>query len=366
MRAGGLLLATLRPDAEDHRDGLVEAWSKPPAGTLALLAHEGAALWANRRLAALRVPAVPGPLRAEALATAARGLRIDAAGRQVLVQLSGAGIAAIPIKGMARRILAGRWPLLDARSLGDIDLLLPPDQVDAGWQFLRGQGYQPAVADGEAGYRDHHHLVALVGPEGVAVELHRSASALLEPARAWERFWAGSESLSWQDLVVQVPAPTELVWHTISHAATDGVAGFRLRHWLDLVGLAQEGAPVDWEVIGTRIGSEPVQDGQSLGEVAPRVLRQWLGAGAMLMSGATADWQPLTDPVGLERLLDGRAAILASRWGQGRPSRRLLAEWTRDELDWPLETVVGSASVRARHRLKGLVARRASRLLARR
>ena len=319
MKAGSLLRATLHQEAEDHPEELAEAWAAPPPGITELAWYEGASLWLYRRLATLGLrDGVAGPireaLRLQVLGVAGINLRIDEAARQVLQLLGRAGIPVVALKGIARRALASRWPLLDARPVSDVDLLLSPDEVVPAWEFLRGQGYTLALPGSEQRYTDHHHLPGLIGPGGGAIELHRSTSLTLGPSEAWARLRGDAETVQWQGIEILVPSPTELVWHSISHAATDGVLGFRIRHWLDLVGLLTAGAPVDWDAIGQRIIAEPVPDALTLKPVNPTVLRQWLGGAAELLAkSTTAEWRHLATPVDLERLLNGRARPLISK-----------------------------------------------------
>lgn len=369
MKAGTLLCATLRPDADARREELARVWAAPPPGTAELIRHEGAGLWVHRRLAALGLRdqvelTLRTALRQEVLVTAGTNLRVDEEARTVVRLLSEAGIPVILIKGAARRALASRWPLLDARGLGDVDLLLPPDQVQAGWEHLRAAGYDLAIPDSEERYEEHHHLPGLIGPGKVSIELHRSSSINLPADQAWARFDAGSEVVAWQEQAVRVPSATELAWHTISHAATDGVFGFRLRHWLDLVALVHGGAEIDWAVIDRRIEAEAVPDGLTLQPVARAVPREWLGAAAALLPPAVAEgWAGMARPVDLQRLLNGRARLLAWRRGSPGVRQRLQVEWTRGVLGWPFEPVAGSAWRRTRGRTVGAAARGAARLM---
>lgn len=371
MKAGTLLCATLRPDADQRRDELGRAWAAPPPGTAELIRHEGAGLWVHRRLAALGLrdqveSGLRAALRQEVLVTAGTNLRVDEEARRAVGLLGDAGIPVILIKGAARRALASRWPLLDARGLGDVDLLLPPTQVQAGWEHLRASGYAMAIPDSEERYEEHHHLSGLVGPGKVSIELHRSSSINLPPDQAWARFCHGSETVTWQGQPVQVPSATELAWHTISHAATDGVFGFRLRHWLDLVALVAGGAEIDWAEIDRRIETEAIPDGLTLQPVAPTVAREWLGAvAALLPAAATGAWLNLTRPVDVDRLLNGRARLLAWRRGSPGVRQRLQVEWTRGVLGWPFEPVAGSAWRRTRGRTVGVAARGVARLIVR-
>lgn len=369
MKAGTLLCATLRPDANQRREELARVWAAPPPGTAELIRHEGAGLWVHRRLTALGIrdqvePGLRAALRQEVMVTAGTNLRVDEEARRAVGILAQAGIPVILIKGVARRALASRWPLLDARGLGDVDLLLPPDRIEEGWVCLQGSGYAIAPQNQVGHSPEHHHLAALLGPGKVSIELHRSSSVTLPPAEAWARFATGAEPVVWQGMTVLVPAATELAWHTISHAATDGVAGFRLRHWLDLVAMFAAGSAVNWDVIESRIETEQVPDDLTLEPLEPRMLRQWLGgAAALLESGTCQEWLDSSLPLDLTDLLDGRARLLVAMRAHDRFSRRLLVEWTRGRLGWPPDPVLGGRMRRMKGQVVGRVARSAARLM---
>lgn len=369
MNPGSLLVATLHEEAPAWHGQLASAWSAPPQGINDLIHHEGAALWLQRRLTELglldRLPALTRQrLREQVLVHAGLNLRVDEAARQVFQHLATGGYPCIALKGVGRRALASRWPGLDARPVSDVDLLLPPDAVDEAWRYLRAQGYRLTDPGAEARYRTHHHLACLLGPAGVSIELHRSTTTVLAAEEAWSRFRGDAELVGWQGQQVLVPSPTELVWHALSHSSTDGVAGFRLRRWLDVVVLVRAGAVVNWEVIAQRLQEEVVLDDQEAKPLNPRILRQWLGGAAALMSVPTAaGWRHLGLPLALERLLNGRARLLGSRLGRSGAGRRLMVEWSRGALGWPLEQSAGTGWDRARAAAAGVVARAAGRLL---
>lgn len=371
MKAGTLLVATLQPAASGSLEELAHGWQHPPSGLMPLIRHEGAALWVHRQLAALGIrenvePTLRAWLRREVLATAGVNLRVDAAARAALAHLAEAGIPAIPLKGVARRILSSRWPLVDARGLSDVDLLLPPARVEAGWEQLREVGYQISPANEVGHDPGHHHLAGLVGPEQVSIELHRSPSPLLDPETAWERFIVSAERLVWSGLEVSVPSATELAWHGISHAVTDGVMGFRLRHWLDLVALVEGGAPVDWAVIERRVATEPVPNDLDLAPVPAGVVRQWLGGGASLLSaGRRQAVAGMGIAFDLEGLLNGRARLLTRPGDRSHFRQRMLVEWTRGQLGWGTDPVVGAALRQMKARFAGHVARAAGQVYVR-
>jgi hypothetical protein len=67
-----------------------------------------------------------------------------------------------------------------ARYIGDLDILVPPDCAEDGWNTLRTIGYSPLEIDFD--YSNHHHLRPLYLPTEVArVEIHRQYYLIPSP-----------------------------------------------------------------------------------------------------------------------------------------------------------------------------------------
>jgi hypothetical protein len=112
------------------------------------LRAQGVAPLACRNLAALGWRAVPPEAR-QALEA---GQRMNALHNELLMDdltsvlrlLHAAGVPAIPLKGpMLAEALYGDAAL---RSISDLDLLIPPADVDRAWPLLEAAGWQPAEA----------------------------------------------------------------------------------------------------------------------------------------------------------------------------------------------------------------------------
>jgi hypothetical protein len=298
-----------------------------PRALMALLRYEDGSLWLYQRLQqthawAALPKSLQEDLRARALEAAAIGLRVDEEARSVLARLSRAGIPAILIKGVARRALAARYPLLGARLTRDVDLLLPSAELPAAFELLRGAGYEPA----ERAFEAAPHLPPLWNERRVAVELHGSSSLRVPASLAWARATAGGLEVDWDGLPVRTPSPTELLWQAAQHALSRSFAeGFRLRNFLEAAALLAGGAPIDWEEIAERLRAEPAHDPASGHPVPASVLTAWLGAGRAL-AGAPC---PRT-PFDLVALLEWRLLVLSSRERLGpRMAERLLEEAPR-------------------------------------
>jgi len=95
-------------------------------------------------------------------------------GPMALAPLAQAGVTPLVFKGAA---LAERYPQPGLRPMDDADLILPPDQVDAGVATLQAAGWRVAEIRAST-----HHEVVLTHPglPGLPVELHRALATWRE------------------------------------------------------------------------------------------------------------------------------------------------------------------------------------------
>jgi hypothetical protein len=259
-----------------------------------------------------------------------RGLRVEEEALATLRLLGTAGVPVVLIKGIARRALAPEFPYLDARITNDVDLLLPLDRIQEGYDLLVAQGYEQTDPD-DANRRDHHHLPGLWNQRRIAVELHATTSSRVSPKAAWLRATEGGRELEWSDLRVRVPAPTEIAWAATTHAINDMIVqGHRLQHFLEVAALAHPGPVLDWDLLLRRTAESETFDEENGTIYLPAIARQWLHGALQLVSAARrpADLPP--PALDLESLLGWRLAILRSRKTLGRAlSERLLEEGVR-------------------------------------
>ena len=122
-----------------------------------------------------RLPAdVAGSLRANYYATAAYHALLSAALRDLLAELSQAGIRPIVLKGMALSSTLYQTPA--ARPTSDLDLLIERTQVPAAKQALLKLGYQDTLGlepEGHLAFLNHLHVQRnYAGGQTVAVEAH--------------------------------------------------------------------------------------------------------------------------------------------------------------------------------------------------
>jgi Uncharacterised nucleotidyltransferase len=225
------------------------------------------------------------------------------------------------LKGAARRFASDLFPYAGARATHDVDVLVPAARAQEAWDQLRRAGYEPATPNGR-GHWEHFHLPALWDGQRVAVELHTSTSRAVAQAEAWRRATTGARPLERAGVRADVPAPTELLWHGLTHALRHRADAFRLRFLLD--GAAMLATPVafDWREIERRLGTAEI--------ARPRAALAWLEAAAAL-AGRTLP-PPLASRGGaalgdLAAALERRLAVLNVVALRGWPGT-LLCWWS--------------------------------------
>jgi hypothetical protein len=219
-------------------------------------------------------PAVRTALRAKSLAASVRHeQQVEPLLRSVLGALTAAGLEPIVLKGGALAFLA--YPQAVYRTLRDIDLLLPGDQLERTDQVLRGLGFwtDPSIPE-----PTHHLRPYQLDGVPLTVEVHHKLIQDPHPfsidlpalrARAQIRTLAGVEGL--------VLAPPDALLHACLHLASSGrYRYFQLRALVDALAIsARSDDPLDW-----RLFLEIVRRAGAAGAVYwPLCLsRLWLGA----------------------------------------------------------------------------------------
>lgn len=364
MHPALLLLETLRLRGGPEPAWLRATWTTAKTrGLVRLVAFEGCALWLHRRLkqgglAGAQTPAFARWLERYAREAAAHNLRIDAQTEAILRLLDSEGIPHVLLKGAARRAAARLFPLpyADARGTQDVDVLVPAAQARYAWQQLRARGYDYSTR-AEFTPAGHYHLPPVCNRARVAVELHTSTSSAVTADEAWRRANAGAAEFRHNGLTLRVPAPTELLWHGVTHAVEQGAFGFRLRHFQDAAVILASGAALDWQGIRARLDSAEIADRRSTAA--------WLGAaGSLAGTMLPEEIVGRVAPFDLSRALRWRLAVLGRLSLTARLGEKFLEEGTRAELGWGLTPAIGGTSVvlRGRRRAAAAIARGTYRL----
>ena len=170
--------------------------------------------------------------------------------------LQGAGICAVALKG-AIELLAPIYPH-GTRYIGDLDLLVPEDDLAAAADRLRSIGYEFHRPEDHAA--EHHHLPVLWHPERpAAVELHRRVGTGL-PDRFLPASLILAEVRSTGAAGLAIPSPRCRLLHLLSHSHVRGAIGepgfLFLRDFTELAVLKPLLDADDWAF--TRARSESV------------------------------------------------------------------------------------------------------------
>jgi hypothetical protein len=195
---------------------------------------------------------------------------------RLLSLLEQKGLMPVVLKGGALRETIYDQPA--ERSLGDLDLLCPDDQVESSIETLQASGYayrRLSSDEAREAYRQHHFHFLLTHPGGFVVEVHWALSrphgdfhldhrAFL--ARAVERPRASRPPL-------RVPSAEDMILHMASQNAEDAFA--QLRRVVDVDRLIASTPHLDWNYLrqAARYG-----DVQILTAVALRLAQLLLGA----------------------------------------------------------------------------------------
>lgn len=214
--------------------------------------------------------AIPEGLRARwrmrYRASAMRALVLRAELHEVAALLEAAGLVPIALKGAWLAWHAYPDPAL--RPMTDIDLLLTPDTVIAGYELLQAHGYRLTAAPEMALpdlVRFDKHLPELTAPRGTIIELHHR---LWEPDGRLDHVSplhneAAVRARAQRRDGIWYPAPDDMLAHLLIHAAY----GHRLNCGpvilADIACFVQR-YPVDWAQFWARAAREGWRAGARL------------------------------------------------------------------------------------------------------
>ena len=167
---------------------------------------------------------------------------------RVLHALHRKGVTPVLLKGSALREVVYQDPV--ERSMGDLDLLVSPSEIEDAMTALRSAGYASDSPEVLAAYRQHHFHYLLTHPPGFIVELHW---ALSEPdshkGLSTQEFFARSITLRrGNSLAVRVPSSEDLLLHVVSQNSDDAFG--LLRRVADLDRILSLSPQLDWNYVG--------------------------------------------------------------------------------------------------------------------
>ena len=229
---------------------------------------------------------------------------------RLLSRLDAAGLTPLILKGAALRETVYGEPA--ERSMGDLDLLLPPGQFEPARAVLEGLGYRSTGTDEAVeAYRLHHFHLPLAHPNGFVAEIHWALSrpgvgfrldeqAFL--ARALTRPRAGGGAL-------RVPSAEDMILHLASQNQEDAFG--RWRRLVDLDRVVASAGDLDWAYL-----REASQRGDTQALVALSLRLSQLLLGTRLPTG-------FVESLALSRLCRLNLAMLRPvEWVISEPARR--------------------------------------------
>lgn len=179
-----------------------------------------------------------------------------ATARQTLERFRDARIDVLAFKGLALALKYHESPML--RPMGDIDVLVRPDDVQRAETLLFGLGwkylsvYDPAVAPGP-------HAHSYINSVRVGFDLHWFS--LLESLRPGidDATWQRAQFFDWEGLVIKAMSPEDLLITGI----VNGVRGRDAMdlHWiLDVARILAKEPAIQWPVFWEEAGRRGLQD----------------------------------------------------------------------------------------------------------
>jgi len=238
-----LLRAGLLPDARAHASW--DCWRAGTGGVAdtASLRLLPLAEWNLRRVSgAVSAPGEPGFLETEWL----RSERRTASAVSVLRQLEEAGVRPLALKGLALSHLFYPHPAL--RTMGDIDLLVQPEEFHRARRALETLGWRPVAAE-PASRMGHLHGLAFARRGDPELDLH--AHALLECCSpdADRGLFERAVSLELPGLLARTISPADHLLHVCVHGLRWSSAP--AIHWASdaTLILQRAGKQLDWSVL---------------------------------------------------------------------------------------------------------------------
>lgn len=190
-----LLLLAVRPPGPEQDQEIAELAALPldwlAVGRLAEREKVLPILWDRVRPYASSLPDLTSALLSRQVSvTEFRMALTETTLHAVVRQLAAEDVRVMLLKGAALAVTV--YPSFAARPMGDLDILVAPDQADRAWHCLREAGWKLELPGIEGFYNSHHHLPALLDPKGIGIvlEIHRAMMPrpgpfLLDEAEVW-------------------------------------------------------------------------------------------------------------------------------------------------------------------------------------
>jgi hypothetical protein len=204
-------------------------------------------MWSRLRHHTQAIPAETAALlHRQAVVTEFRMALTESVLREVVRQLAAEGIRVILLKGAA--LATTVYPSFAHRPMGDLDILVAPEETERAWRRLRDAGWTLEYEVGEELYETHQHLLPLVDPKGlrIVLEIHR---AMLPPQGPFvldeAEIWRDARPVKLGATPVWVPSDRHQLLHLCIHFAWSHMLRGVGRTVRDVATLL-EARPMDW------------------------------------------------------------------------------------------------------------------------
>ena len=147
-------------------------------------------------------------------------MQLDQLLHQTLTALAQQNVPTLLLKGAGLGYTA--YSSFVDRPMGDIDLLIRPDDAERTWSLLRASGWAPANPDEDADrYVGHHHLPPMFEQSTKCrLEIHVEVLPGEHPFRfSTDAFWEHARQLTVNGRTIAVPDPVHQLWHACVHFA---------------------------------------------------------------------------------------------------------------------------------------------------
>jgi hypothetical protein len=192
-------------------------------------------------------------------ATAARNLKLFQKLKGILEAFQGVGVEVLVLKGPVLASLI--YPGMALRPIGDLDLLIHPEDFQKARQALAGLGYilNPSVPSLKGSelveYAHYFSQIRFLSKSGPLIETHFCLVNIGVPREDTERIWRRGLEFEGPGFKARMPSFEDILIHLCLHAAQHNF--YRLLLFCDIAGLLHKyGALLDWvyvmEAVQTR------------------------------------------------------------------------------------------------------------------
>lgn len=169
-------------------------------------------------------------------------------------KMADAGVDMVVLKGTALQVDV--WRNLSLREIGDVDLLVRPEDLVQAENVLRDAGYLPIENFQPADYyrRHHHHLAPYFHPKAacrIPVEIHHDIAQPKGPNRLpMKDFWKSAREIEFDHCRYRVLSPENLLMHLcIQMSFLRNFLG-QIRYCMDISqAAARFGSVLDWDYV---------------------------------------------------------------------------------------------------------------------